>query len=364
MQILSAHDAADLTFAAIADHQGKLTKTSQKAPPMMECFELISFEDSVQKPTLYFRGLNEARNSLKHIGNLPNTQQWARVGADVYEKLSQICRSCLGLGLDEIDESELLRNDEVKNYLAAAKKAIECHESKKALEEIAKALRTLLDQVPFFTIQVGEAKAEDAIKLSGFGVHANDFLRLQEFLPEARGFGNEFRITWKQSRFGHPGNWREDVVRFCLDAFLQIAPRIQDAKWIPVALELYHLYEYKVTVKEDNVEVWVEGKVLDSGLVTKYEVDRLQKGESRTFSPIHQPLVTDWFDEVERRSFKIVNLREGLMGMIGSILGPSRFVLFDKVTITCVPTTGLMREHFSDLVEIPWSPDEPDRPAE
>jgi hypothetical protein len=39
-QVLSAHDAADLVFAAIADHQRKLTAIG-KAPSIVECLKLI-----------------------------------------------------------------------------------------------------------------------------------------------------------------------------------------------------------------------------------------------------------------------------------------------------------------------------------
>ena len=80
-QVLNAHDAADLVFAAIADHQAALPSKRQ-APPMMECLELISTKD--EKHVGYFKQLNDVRNSLKHTGNLPNTNQWASVGEDVF----------------------------------------------------------------------------------------------------------------------------------------------------------------------------------------------------------------------------------------------------------------------------------------
>lgn len=328
----------------------------------MEALGLIDCGENFIKPTTYFSQLNEARDILKHKGVFPNTKQWGRVGQNTYEKLSEICRVCLHASLDEVDESALLRDQEVKNHLAAAMNAINVDEYKNALEEIAKALRALLDSLPYLAIHVGEAKAEDAIKLSGFGVHANDFLRLQEFLPETLSLGDGFRVTWKQSGFGHPGNWREDAARFCLEAFLQIAPRIQDARWIPGAIELYQLYRYKVTAKEDNVDIWAESRTYDSDLVTKHVVGRLRKGEYKIFSSVRQPLVSDWFDEVKSESFRVVRLRDN-SDFLGLFPGSEHFVLFDKVVITCIPT-DFMREQFPDLVEIPWRPDEPERPAE
>jgi hypothetical protein len=82
--VLNAHDAADLVFAAIADFQGKLPAKG-KAPAMLECLRLI--DASSGKNEGYFKQLNEARNTLKHVGNLPNTNQWASAPDDALEKL-------------------------------------------------------------------------------------------------------------------------------------------------------------------------------------------------------------------------------------------------------------------------------------
>lgn len=44
-QVLNAHDAADLVFASIADHQAKLGPTG-KAPSMVDCLALIDSKTS------------------------------------------------------------------------------------------------------------------------------------------------------------------------------------------------------------------------------------------------------------------------------------------------------------------------------
>lgn len=355
VQVMASHDAAYLVFAALADHQGKLNPS--KAPSMLKCLELIDLAGTLEKPTTYFRDLNDVRNSLKHVGNLPNTKQWGRVGPVTYGKLSETCRACVSLSLDEIDESSLLRDPTVRAHLVDAKAAIAAREYKQALEEIGKALSVLLDtNAAVGNIFVGEPKAEDAIKLAGFGVPANDFLRLQEFLPRVNSLGdNPFVITWKQSQFGHAGNWREDAANFCLETFLQIAPRIQDARWIPNAIELWYCYEYKVTATEDNVEIWeeVRSSRIGEALQTKKKISELQKEESKTFSAIHQPLVELWYDQVEGELFRIVRLwnESAIIGLL-----PMRFVLFDKVKITCVPKEWA-HEELARLEEIPWQPD-------
>jgi len=66
-RLLNAHDAADLVFASIADHQRRLPAKG-KAPSMLDCLDLI--DSNTGKHTGYFKQLNDARNSLKHVGNL------------------------------------------------------------------------------------------------------------------------------------------------------------------------------------------------------------------------------------------------------------------------------------------------------
>jgi hypothetical protein len=150
---------------------------------------------------------------------------------DVFEKLSSLCQITMGIALDDVDESELLVNVDARTHLAAAKNARDSEDFKLALEEIGKALFLSLEDAPGAgNIEVGQAKAEDALKLTAFGVPANDFLRLQEFLPHVSGgWPNEFgqcnpcEPVWKQSKFGHPGNWREDVVEFCMSTYVRLA---------------------------------------------------------------------------------------------------------------------------------------------
>jgi hypothetical protein len=153
------------------------------------------------------------------------------------QKLSAICLTTLGVSLEQLDESELLSNDEVKAHLAGAKAARVSLDFQLVLEELAKALFIALEHAPGLEqIDAGRAKAEDALKLTAFGISANDFLRLQEFLPRVSGFtsGPEGQVEiegvlWKQSGFGHPANWRDDVADFCLSACLSAVLSIQDA---------------------------------------------------------------------------------------------------------------------------------------
>ena len=76
-----------------------------------------------------------------------------------------------------------------------------------------------------------KAGSNDAIRLTGFGVHANDFLALQEFLPLVELIARmlAFRNGSKRST-DRPGNWREMSTEFFLRTFSDVAITIQDAR--------------------------------------------------------------------------------------------------------------------------------------
>lgn len=358
--LLSAHDAADLVFAAVADHKRKLTAKG-RSPSMLDCLSLLGQGAHGYIP--YFKQLNDARNSLKHVGNLPNTQQWADVAEDVLRKLSDICRSMVGKALEEITELELVLDQEVRDRLELAGRYERAGEYKSALEETGKALCAILrGQIDLYDIEVGKPKAEDALKLTAFGIPANDFLRLQEFLPQvSRFFGDPYEVRWAQSKFGHPGNWREDAVAFCLDQCRLVALSIQTTSGPPHALDFHTLYQYRVTAKEDDVEVWedlIEGHFEEIGSQTSRKHKRyLRKGESIDVSAHARPFVSDDFSlsgELVKRVMVSMDTASVLFGTSAR----AEFVELEKVKIVCVagPLRNLIPQT-EGLREVDWEPD-------
>jgi hypothetical protein len=370
-EILNAHDAADLVFAAIADQQNRLPQARKDS--MMQCLEAIN--TTGDKHTGYFKQVNDARNSLKHSGVLPNTSSWASVISDVFEKLSSLCKETLAISLDDLDESELVLNDEARTHLAAAKKFREAQDFKGALGEIGKALFVGLDgSLDVGAVQVGRARAEDALKLTAFGISANDFLRLQEFLPMVSGWPSSLtpereplEVHWKQSGFGHPGNWRDDVVDFCMSACLGVLLGIQNASPLPYARHFSDTYNYKVTAKEDQVEVWED--LIDNALDEIYADDTrpfrthkrfLNKGESLHVSMGTKPFVSEDIS-LTREPIKRVQISPNpkSTGFWDHLLGePARgeFVNLADVTITCV-AQDWTKEMSLSLPDIPWEED-------
>lgn len=250
--VLAAHDAAELALAGIARHLNRLPPPSQSF--LMNYFPEIRKEHPSEEVSRrdYFAQLNDVRVGIKHKGNFPDPRQWFRCGEKVYEYVSTWCQRYLGISLDDLDESALITDPRVKQYFDAAREAFAREEYRSVLEALALALGTLFKgNQALRNLTVGQPRAEDAIKLSTFGVHTNDFLALQEFLPHLY----DGKVKWEQAKNGHPANWRNDTAEFCLRTFVRIAIRIQDAEWIPGAIEFALVYEHKITAKKDGVEI-------------------------------------------------------------------------------------------------------------
>lgn len=339
---------------------------------MVECLDLI--QSSTGKHTGYFKQLNDARNSLKHVGNLPNTNQWANVAQDVFGKLSGLCSLTLGISLEETDESELLSNAEVRTLLAEARTAAAGQDFRLALETIGKALFASLEDAPDVgLINVGLSKAEDALKLTAYGVSANDFLRLQEFLPRVSGLPRwatdarePLEVKWVQSEFGHPVNWNGDVVDFCLRTCIHVALNLQGAPPIPYARKFWHYYDYRVTAKIDQVEVWEDlvdaaesmaNVGADWSRPFRIQKRFLKKSESVVVQPYGKRFVSD---DLSLKGEPIKRVRISY-DELTAILGESdraEYVNLVDVDITCVPRP-LGLHQFPDLLVVPWEEDPP-----
>lgn len=340
--VLAAHDAAELALAGIARYLGRLPSSPKTF--LMDYFPEIRKEhDQEEVPGRdYFAQLNQVRIGIKHQGIFPDLQQWGRCGEKVYEYVSTWCQRYLGISLDDLDESALLAEPVVKQLFDAARGALRREDYRGVLESLALAMEALFQgNQALRNLVVGQPRAEDAVKLSAFGVHANDFLALQEFLPHV----HDGKVRWKQDKYGHPANWTRDAAEFCLRTFVHSALRIQDAEWIPGAIEFDWVYEHKITAKENGVEIKRQGFLGKGEIVVR----TLHKGESIR-------------GQVSR------NLSDAIMSiMAGSEHKPVLSILiFDepgisgevdatKVDVKCVPKDDLfVREHFPDLPELDY----------
>ncbi len=353
--VLTSHDAAELTIAGIAYHLCCLPK-----PPktfLMDYFAPI--KDKIHpgeevSGRNYFSQLNEVRIGIKHKGLFPDPKQWCRVAEKTYDYISNWCQRYLNIILSDLDESSMISDPSVKELFDTAKKALAKNDCKGALERLACALHSLYEgNQALRNLRVGEPCAEDAIKLSAFGVHANEFLVMQEFLPYVyKTRDNQFKFKWDQERFGHFANWRDNAVEFCLKTFVNVALRIQDAEWIPGAIDFDSVYEYRITASVDDVDIVQERLIREKsigliGPTEKVVVRTLKKGESIRckITKKDEPLMAAMLGKTQKSvlSFTSYEGDEIFWGEIEE----------DKVHVTCVPKDNeFVRQYFPDLPEM------------
>lgn len=351
VHILASHDAAELAAAAIADHLDKLPK---KPAYLMDYIGAIG--DLRGRP--FFSDLNEVRRHLKHHGLYPDAKQWSRVAANTYGYLSELCEQHLGVPLDSLDQSELLTDPAVKMHFEAAKNVAARGDYKVALEHLGVALHTLFRNCALRDMAVGIASAEQAIRLAGFGVHGNDLLALQEFLPHVyTDTKGELVIKWEQGKHGHPGNWHASGVSFCLKAFLDLALKVQNARWNPGAVDFNLIYEHRMTALKDGVEVWTEERSWTESEPRRVVIKVLNEGES---------LVGQVYPE-RRRLEEIVGIEKPTDERVAIWSNDSGgffrgYALRKDVRIVCVPRKHeLVERYFPGLPEVEWDPEGSER---
>lgn len=225
----------------------------------MDYIEEIEAKTGHQLPGRgFFRNLNNARSSLKHLGVRPNHGQWATVISRTFDYLSKLCEQHLHVSFEKLDTADFILDEGVRSLYGDAVAALEKRDYKCALELLAFALHAVFkSNRAMFGLEVGHARTEDAIKLSSFGVPASEFFALQEFLPEfdENVYGDKSPIVWRQAEHGHPANWTHTNVEFCLRVFLDTVIKIQSAVWIPTAFDLSTFYAIEIEAIED-VKAW------------------------------------------------------------------------------------------------------------
>ena len=284
--ILTAHDAAELAAAAVADHVGVddlparvylMDYPSRIANKRPECglFPGVDF----------LRQLNTARTAFKHQGVLPDSRSWFRVVERTWDWVNAWCATYLGTPLDQIDLEQLLEDDTVRGLYAEAKESYGQGHYKSALEGIALAFYFVLVAFPGITYAVvGTANTNDALMLAPYGIRPSDFLNLQRFLPRVSKEikSSDLKIDWDTRETGNAANWTALNVRFRLDTFLDIALKIQHAPWAPQPYEYWMVFDDVITPKGETADVWVvewKGEWPLAVPVGKRTLRRIARGE-------------------------------------------------------------------------------------
>mgnify|MGYP001606231576 CR=1 FL=1 len=357
--ILIAHDAAELVLSTITRH---LQCTITDRAHLMDYVGAIKQRTGQDIPHRnFFSDLNRQRVNVKHHGLMPNVEQWGNVAEAAYRNISSVCETYLNIQLAQLDESILVRHEGAQRLIAEAKAAYEREEYRVVLEALAHTLFVLFKDNPALrSMTIGKPHAEGAIKLTAFGVNANEFLAMQEFLPSVSEEKGSVSFRWEQEQHGHPANWTQEPAEFCLKTVIHVAVRIQSATWIPSAIEFLYVYEHRVTALEDDVEIVRGGQQAGSSALSALlsppteltVVRRLSKGES-IIGMVHR------------------NKQDSLLSALGgqqesgpetlsvSTYGPERIwgdVEASKVRVTCVPRDNkFVRKYYPHLQEIPWN---------
>jgi len=361
--IMTAHDAAELVLAAISDQLGVLPAKDKHF--LMDYFEPLKKQhpDREVFAKEYFSQLNRVRINIKHHGIFPDPRQWARVGETTWSYVSKWCEDYLGIPLREIDDATLLSSNEVKALYFEARAAISAGDYKGAMELLAMALFMLFSQnAALRGLEVGRARPEDAIRLSGFGVHGNDFLALQEFLPECtKTKEGTLSTKWHQSRFGHPGNWRENAANFCASTFVDVALKIQNASWIPGAIEYFYLYEQQVTALHDGVEIWTYRSEPDATLLDQMTGAKMHREILRTLRQGEKLRATVTLAK-SPSAFPFSGTEGGRKAYVISWQSPAfvfGYVLAEDVRVTSVPRDiEAVHKNFPWLTQTEWMPED------
>lgn len=364
--IIASHDAAELAIASICDQLGCLPqKGVSYLMDYFASYREIRGNDPHAKE--YFRNLNTARNSLKHQGLFPDAKQWSRVGEAVFQHITKWCWDDLTVSFSELDESALLLNADVKRLYDEASQSEVQGDFKGTLEKLALALSIVFKENSALRgFEAGTATTEDAIRVVGFGIHGNDFLALQQFLPRVSRWGADAKTPrWKQSSFGHPGNWREDSAEFCLRTFVDVAVKLQGAQWIPGPISRDILYEQQIEALKDGVEFWRDvsdgtGANSYAALLgkTKRETKQLLRKGEKLRATVARANVSDVFYAAAAGALGGGAQNENTLSVMPSGTYESWKVLASDVKVVCVPSEiESVKEYFPWLPEIDWEPE-------
>lgn len=258
--ILTAHDAAELAAAAIADHVGVADLTAKTY--------LMDYPARIRAvcPTVdpfpgvpFLRQLNDARVSFKHHGNLPDARIWYRVIDNAWDWISEWCVTYLELSLDDINLQNLVADPSVRERYVRAQEARDRGDFRGALEHLALAVYATLEWFPGIGRPIlGSKNSDHALILAPFGVRPSDFLNLQEFLPHVakRWDTEEMSLRWDSRSTGHSGNWTDRSVDFCLQTALDLILKIQHAPRPPRPVEYELVFDDVIVPNGESVEIW------------------------------------------------------------------------------------------------------------
>jgi len=257
--LLLLHDATENVLGAIADHVGaKLTK---KDVYILEYFDIIKETDSQKKTLPYMtqiRNLNIIRNNIKHQGIFPDIKSNTYLPSTVYQLITDICQTYLGLDFSSISLKNLIRNKKVLKFINIAEKKIDNGKFKEGIFYLSFAMYYTCESISTFEYYLfGEEKikytepygSNKTIDLLQNRVDPYLYHRFKNLTPLIGKNTKTGKLSyWWDKSYGHPANWTEQNAKFCLDFCIDTALKYQREK-----NEGYSIIDYQY-VFEDIIE--------------------------------------------------------------------------------------------------------------
>jgi hypothetical protein len=261
--LLLLHDATENVLGAIADQVGVKLKDRTY---ILDYFDLIKEADP-QKRTLPYmtqiKNLSTIRNIIKHQGILPDIKSNAHFPSTVYQLITDICQTYLGLDFSSISLKNLIRNKKVLKFINKAEKEIADGMIRESLISLAYAMYYICEysmtQAGYWTgylfkqqkevIYTEPYSSRQTIDLLQNRVDPNLYYRFKNLTPliGENAKTNKLTYYWDKN-YGHPVNWTERNAKFCLDFCIDTALKFQREKD-----EGYTIIDYQF-IFEDIIE--------------------------------------------------------------------------------------------------------------
>jgi hypothetical protein len=142
--VLTFHDACEMFLQIAAEHNG-VTVPKQRSPDFLEYWLLFEQQAKLQMTSkASMARLNRARGNLKHGGLLPAHDEIEGFRATVTSFLEDNAVPLLGVNLDEVSLTSMIKSDDVRGPLERAETALSAGDLQGALEEVASAFTVSL----------------------------------------------------------------------------------------------------------------------------------------------------------------------------------------------------------------------------
>jgi hypothetical protein len=142
--VLTFHDACEMFLQIAAEHNG-VAPPRQRSPDFLEYWPLFEQQAQLQVTSkASMSRLNRARGNLKHGGVLPAHDEIEGFRAAVTSFLEDNALPLLGVNLDDVSLTSMIKSDDVRGPLERAETALSSGDLQGAMGEVASAFTVSL----------------------------------------------------------------------------------------------------------------------------------------------------------------------------------------------------------------------------